>query len=199
MECGMQVRMIAPTPAARIVELERKTTRPRKRARLGSSLAPRCSPARRSWARFAVARGGDFAEGFAEGGDGFGDGFAVNELAFAAAANQVRVGEDFHVMRNRGGRDAAHGDQVLAFHVAPRGDRFENLEARFVAESFGDFLDLGPVHRHANSIIRFRLAGTCRTVCPWAQRNLECGKPRLGFRHSKIRLARRAISNRGKR
>ena len=101
------------------------------------------------------ARGRDFTEGFAERGDGFGDGFAENELAFAAAADQIRVGEDFHVMRNGGGRDAAHGNQVLALHPALRGNGFENLQAGFVSQRLGDLLDLSPVHRHADSIIRF--------------------------------------------
>ena len=107
-------------------------------------------------AMFAIARGGDFAQSVAERGDRLRDSFADYKLAFAAATDQVGIGENFHVVRDGGGCDAAHRYQILALHAALRGDGFENLEAGFIAQRLRDFLDLGPVHRHGDSIIRFR-------------------------------------------
>ena len=50
------------------------------------------------------------------------------------------------MVRDRGRRDPAHGDQFPAGQVPAARDRLEDTEARFVGQRFGDFLDLRAVH-----------------------------------------------------
>src|SRR5579859_6083150 len=59
-------------------------------------------------------------------GEGFGDDGVVNELAVAAALDQAGVGEDFEVVGNRGGGNAAQGDDFAAVHFFSGGNGFKN-------------------------------------------------------------------------
>ena len=62
----------------------------------------------------------------------FGDNATVNELAFAAALDQIGFDEDFEVMRNGGWRDALQCHDLTAIHVNLRGDSLKNHQPRFV-------------------------------------------------------------------
>src|ERR1700682_3736885 len=59
----------------------------------------------------ALARSfaGDAGQGSRVLCDGFGEDAVVDELTFAAAFDEAGAGENFQVMGNGGGSDAAHG------------------------------------------------------------------------------------------
>jgi hypothetical protein len=59
----------------------------------------------------------------------------VNALAFSSALNEARIREDFQVMRNSSGGNAAKGHEVAADHFFIRGDGFKNPEAGSIGQS----------------------------------------------------------------
>jgi len=77
----------------------------------------------------------------------FAIGFAVDELAYTAAFDKVRVGHDSQVMGNGGGCHSAQRDNLSAVHFIARRNGFEDEKAGFVRECLGDTFDCFPVHR----------------------------------------------------
>jgi hypothetical protein len=99
---------------------------------------------------------GDFCERASVRLDGFRNGLAVNELSFAAAGDQPGFAQNLQVMRNRCPRDAAHGDDFAAVHVAGFGDGLENAEAVPVGQGFRDFFNTGTFHGPIESVAELR-------------------------------------------
>ena len=71
----------------------------------------------------------------------------MDELPFLATADQTGIGEHFHVMRDRGGRDAVQADNLAARRILLGRDRLEDAKPRFIGKSLGDFFDLLAIHR----------------------------------------------------
>ena len=69
-----------------------------------------------------------------------------DELAFAAAGDKAGFGEDFQVVGDGGGCDAAEFDQLSAADLRMTRDVLVDFEPGAVAEGLGDFFDLGQVH-----------------------------------------------------
>jgi hypothetical protein len=91
--------------------------------------------ARASLPATAWSFAGDAGQGSRVLRDGLGDDAVVDELAFAAAFDESGVGEDFQMMGNGGGRDAAHGHEFAAHHFFLGGDGLKNHEAGGVGQS----------------------------------------------------------------
>ena len=78
---------------------------------------------------------GDAGQGSRVLRNGFRDDAIVDELTFAAAFDESGVGENFQVMGNGGGGDAAHGHEFAANHFLFGGDGRKNHEAGGVGQS----------------------------------------------------------------
>jgi hypothetical protein len=78
----------------------------------------------------------------------FAIGFVVNELAFSAAFDEVRLWQDSKVVRNGGGCHPAQRHNLSTVHFITGRDGFKNEDAGFVRESLGDAFDRLPVHRY---------------------------------------------------
>jgi hypothetical protein len=68
------------------------------------------------------------------GCDGFGDGPAINELAFATAGDQPGFAQNFEMVRDGCGGHAAHRDDLATVHVVGCRDGFEDPEASLVCQ-----------------------------------------------------------------
>lgn len=70
----------------------------------------------------------------------------VNKLPIAAAIDEPGFAQNLQMVRNRGGRNAAHRNDLAATHLLAAGNGFKDAQARLIAKRFRDFLDLRPVH-----------------------------------------------------
>ena len=60
------------------------------------------------------------------------------------------------MVRDRGGSNTAHRDNLGAVHVAGCGDGLENPEAGLVGQSFRDFFNPGAAHGSKRSVADLR-------------------------------------------
>ena len=63
-------------------------------------------------AAFRFRRSSDFRKGASIGRDGFRNGLVIDKLPFTAAGDEIRLAENLEMVRDSGGGDAAHRDDV---------------------------------------------------------------------------------------
>ena len=94
----------------------------------------------------------DFGQGPDVGADRFRNCLAINELPLTAAGDQPGFAEDFEMVRDRRGGDAAHRDDLAAGHLACARNGLKDTEAGLVGQGFGYFVDLGTFHGPMRSV-----------------------------------------------